>query len=166
MDILTQFLTFLLLSSTQSFFTYNLLRCAFIAEGGARVLSVGCGSGHKELMYAKMFTKSTFIGIDIYPGAIDLAAKNKNDTGVDNAQHYVHDIYDLPIELVDTFDGVMGVDVLHDLPQPCDAVKKMRKLVKAGGFLCILDMPAHKRIADNTGHDMATPLYIISLYHC
>ena len=117
-----------------------------------------------ELTYAKMFPKSTFIGIDIDSAGRDLASTNKNESGLDNA--HVHDVYDLPDEWVGTFDGVMSVDVLHDLPQPCEAVMVARNMLRTEGFLCILDVPAHKRIADNIGNAMAAPLYLMSLYHC
>ena len=119
-----------------------------------------------ELTYAKMFPKSTFIGIDITSAGIELAMENKNKSGLDNAHFYVHDVYDLPDEWVGTFDGVMSVDVLHDLPQPCEAVMVARKMLKTGGYLCILDIPGHKRIADNIGNAMAAPLYVMSIYHC
>ena len=78
----------------------------------------------------------------------------------------MYDVYDLPDEWKGSFDGVMGVDILHDLPRPLDAVKMFRKMLRVGGFLSILDIPANGRIADNIGNDMAAPFYIMSLYHC
>ena len=129
-------------------------------------MSIGCSSGHVERMYAKSYPKSTFIGIDICSDAIDLAIKHKSEAGLDNADFFVYDANDLPTEWIGSFDGVIAVDVLHDLPQPCESVVLFRKLLKEDGFLSILDMPAHKRIADNIGSNMAAMLYTMSIYYC
>ena len=119
-----------------------------------------------ELVYAKMFPKSTFIGIDICAESVDLAVRNKNRSGLDNAEFYAYDVYDLPKKWVGTFDGVMGIDILHDLPRPLEAVMMFRKMLRAGGFLCILDVHAHSRISDNIDNAKASTLYVMSLYHC
>ena len=138
----------------------------FFAEAGGRFLGIGCSSGTVELIYAAHYPKSTFIGIDLSDHAIQEANRKAKSQGLSNVEFRVQDVFKIPEDWTETFDGVMGFDVLHDFPHPDKAVKVFHRVLKVGGMLVFSDIFAHSRIADNKALDDAAMIYTVSLYHC
>ena len=107
-----------------------------------------------------------FIGIDIGEKAICQAKEKAIDQGLGNLEFLVQDVYKMPKDWTETFDGVIGFDFLHDLPYPEKAAKQLRRVLKVGGIFSFMDIFAHSRIADNAKYSSSALMYTISLYHC
>ena len=65
---------------------------------------------------AAAFPNSTFEGFDPSRHAIDRARARLADTGLTNVQLHVAAAADLPA--VPTYDFVLTLDCIHDMPQP------------------------------------------------
>ena len=138
----------------------------FSAESGGRFLGVGCSTGAVDCMYAAKYPNSTFIGVDINENAICQAKEKARNQGLQNVEFFVYDVCKIPEDWTETFDGVIAFDVLHDVPHPERAARELRRVLKVGGMLLVLDVFAHSRIADNSALGGSAMMYIISLYHC
>jgi 2-polyprenyl-3-methyl-5-hydroxy-6-metoxy-1,4-benzoquinol methylase len=63
------------------------------------------------------------------------------------------------------FDLITLCDVLHDLAAPLEALRDIRRLLKADGTLFIVEPKAADRLEDNR-NPVATMFYGFSLFHC
>ena len=104
--------------------------------------------------------------MDFSENAIRQAKEKARNQGLTNVEFCVHDVYKMPEDWTEAFDAVMGFDVLHDFPYPDKAAKELRRLLKVGGILTIMDVFAHSRISDNTVFKEASMQYIVSLFLC
>ena len=69
---------------------------------GARVLDLGCGTGHAVNLMAQAYPCSTFVGYDIAADAIDRAERERVAMELPNARFDVLDVAKLPADpLVD-----------------------------------------------------------------
>ena len=143
-----------------------MVKLSFLTERGGRFLGIGCSTGVVDCIYAAKFPNSTFIGVDISEHAISQAKDKVTKLGLKNLEFCVKDVYEMPTDWADSFDGVIVIDVLHDLPHPQRAAREFRHVLKSGGILAIFDVFGHSRIADNIGYSSASMMYTLSLYHC
>ena len=104
--------------------------------------------------------------MDLSEHAIHQAKTKSKIQGLGNVEFCVYDVHNMPDDWTETFDGVIGFDVLHDFSHPEKAAKELQRVLKFGGILSIMDIFAHSRIADNTTLPTATLLYTESLYLC
>ncbi len=101
---------------------------------GKTVLDVGCGDGLNVVTLAKLGAKVT--GIDISPGAIELAQKRVDVNGLTDSVRLLCS----PIEAADikdgTFDIVWGDAVLHHLIEVLEpTMVQLRRCLKPGGMM-------------------------------
>ena len=136
------------------------------AESSGRFLGIGCSTGVVECIYATKFPQSKFIGIDISEDAIRQAKDKAKSQGLKNVEFCVYDVYKMPEDWTETFDGIIGFDVLHDFPHPDKAVKELRRVLKVGGILVFRDIFSHGRIADNISIQGSAMMYAVSLFEC
>ncbi len=101
---------------------------------GKRVLDVGCGDGHNAVTLAKL--GATVTGIDVSPGAIDLARRCAELSGVSGSTEFLCS----PVEELNlpaaSFDVVWGDAILHHLLADLDPVlAKLASWAKPSGLL-------------------------------
>jgi 2-polyprenyl-3-methyl-5-hydroxy-6-metoxy-1,4-benzoquinol methylase len=101
---------------------------------GKRLLDVGCGDGPNMAMFAKMGAEVT--GIDVSPGALDVAHRRAEANGVADSVHLVCS----PIETADlpdgSFDVVWGDGILHHVLDELEpTVERLCRLVKDDGLI-------------------------------
>lgn len=83
----------------------------FGKESGNVILEIGVGNGRDSIFFARKGNKVT--GIDIAPGAIEMAKKNAHSAGVlDRIIFQVGDAEQLQFKNA-SFDGVYSISVLH-----------------------------------------------------
>ncbi len=93
---------------------------------GKSVCEVGSGNGR----FIKLLSRYAASVCGIEPSdAVDVARDYVKDA--DNVRFVNQSIYD--INLGETFDYVLCLGVLHHLPEPVEAVKKIHQLTKPGG---------------------------------
>ena len=97
---------------------------------GAGVLQIACGSGY----FSKCFREQEFYGIDTSPANIDFAKKHFRG-------HFkVHKSIDLDFG-DQSMDAVLLIGVFHNVDAPTSAylIKEIKRVVKPGGKLLILE---------------------------
>ena len=130
---------------------------ARLAAGG-RALDVGCGAGRVCGALAKAFPKAEIVGVD--PDAESIRRARETSKGID---FRVGDV--ASVEKGSGFDLVTLCDVLHDLAEPLDTLRRARALLKPDGELFIVEPKAADRLEDNRNPVSAT-FYGFSLFHC
>jgi ubiquinone/menaquinone biosynthesis C-methylase UbiE len=130
-------------------------------EGGGRVLDVGYGSGRVGRTIARAFPKCEVVGLDPDPASIERA---RTAAGSTERVRFV-------AGSTSTFDGGEGFDLItacdciHDLAAPARVVGEMKRLLKPGGTLFIVEPRAGDTLAENS-NPIGTMYYGFSLFHC
>lgn len=133
-------------------------------RGGARVADVGCGAGVALLALAGAFPNSTFDGFDPSVHAISRARWKLSDSGLSNATFHHAGAEDLPEE--PTFDFVLTLDCLHDMPRPAEAMAAIRRAIKPDGTWLIKEIRSSNRWSDNLKNPLLAMMYSTSVVTC
>lgn len=112
---------------------------------GARVLSLGCGDGRRELAMAPAVGE--IVGIDLSPVAIDLASRRAAELGLTNVRFEVGDSVQLPAGW-QGFDAVWCAGILHhlsDAEMPA-LLGAARGALRSGGRFISMDPNARRAV--------------------
>ena len=101
---------------------------------GKVILDAGCGSGYSSLVLAVANPGAKIVGIDLSQRSVDVARQRLQHHGFDQAEFHVLGIDDIP-QLNQTFDYINCDEVLYILPQPLQALKILRTVLKPQGIL-------------------------------
>nr|WP_062330748.1 class I SAM-dependent methyltransferase [Herbidospora sakaeratensis] len=126
---------------------------------GARVLDVGCGAGWSSIALARAYPQATVEGVDVDPPSIALAEANAD---VPNVSFRAADAATLPEA---AYDAVFAFECVHDLPRPVETLAAMRRAVRPGGQVVVMD----EAVADAfrpEGDDVERLMYGFSLLIC
>ena len=111
-----------------------------IPATATRVLDLGCGPGDVMIRLARACPSLKITAVDGSPAMIQLAQTAIEESGLSMTirawQGYVPG---LPLP-VGHFDAVLSKDFLHHLPDPMALWHEVRRLVKPGGFICVMDL--------------------------
>jgi SAM-dependent methyltransferase len=115
-----------------------------VTPAHARVLSVGCGDGGKEIA-AACYVREV-VGVDVSTEAVRIAAKAAADVGVGNVSFYAGDARD--VVRAGPFDAVWALALLHhiptgDMPQ---AVADLVAVLRPGGVFVSIDPNARRLV--------------------
>lgn len=94
------------------------------------VLEFGCGTGSTALVHAPYV--KTIHAIDYAQAMIDIAHAKATEAGINNVHFEVQSIDTLNAKN-GTYDIVMGMSILHLLPNRLDVLAKVLQLLKPGG---------------------------------
>jgi ubiquinone/menaquinone biosynthesis C-methylase UbiE len=133
-------------------------------SAGAIVADVGCGAGAGPIAVAQAFPKSEVHGYDNSVFALQLAEENKARAGVGNI--VFHNPEHEPLPVSPTFDFVMTLDCLHDMPRPDLYAAAIRRAIKPDGVWFIIDIDGKGSMEDNLQNPMAGFLYGASIALC
>lgn len=101
----------------------------------AKVLDVGCGTGKFALRLSRVTRGVKIHGIDFSKEMVNKARAKLKDEPV---EFKVGDVEDLPYES-NSFDIVTCANSFHHYPNQKKAVSEMRRVLKEGGKLMIID---------------------------
>lgn len=108
------------------------------ASPAAHVADVGCGLGWSSIAMAKAYPKIKVDGFDIDAPSIELAKANAKAAGVaDRVTFSARSAYDPTLS--GNYDLVTAFEMVHDLSQPVNALKTMRRLAGSKGSVFIVD---------------------------
>jgi SAM-dependent methyltransferase len=133
-------------------------------EDGVRVADVGCGSGVALLTMATAFPKSRFEGFDPSRHAIERARARLAETPLDNVTLHQAGAANLPIR--STYDFVVTLDCVHDMPRPAEALAAIRRAITADGTWLIKDIRASAVWSENLRNPMLAMMYGTSVATC
>lgn len=106
---------------------------------GLRLLDLGCGAGKTSFLLHEMVQPAgSIVGIDYSSARIDYARKHYG--GKEGIDFLVHDLTE-PFNGIGTFDIIWVRFVLEYYRRESPAiVNNLKKLLKPGGYLCLLDL--------------------------
>ena len=114
---------------------------AFLApylRAGMRLIDCGCGPGSITLDLARAVAPAEAIGIDLREDALTQARTLARERGITNVTFRAASVYELPYA-DGSFDAAFACAVLQHLAAPLAALEEMRRVLKPGGVIGIVD---------------------------
>lgn len=105
---------------------------------GMRLIDCGCGPGSITVDLAQAITPGEVIGIDLRAEALTHGRQLARDRGLANVTFHVANVYQLPFP-DGAFDAAFVCAVLQHLAAPREALTEMRRVLKPGGVIGIMD---------------------------
>jgi SAM-dependent methyltransferase len=119
------------------------LHARLLAEPGARVADVGCGTGWSSIAIARAYPLVRVDGFDLDPSSLAAATANAHAAGLaDRVQFELADAARQPTD--EGYDLVTAFEMVHDLARPVQALRTMRALLNPSGVVLVAD----ERVAD------------------
>jgi SAM-dependent methyltransferase len=105
---------------------------------GSLVLEAGCGVGAQTVTLAANSPQANFVSVDISEASLAEARRRVQTLGLRNVVFQRADIFNLPF--ADThFDHVFVCFVLEHLPNPEEALERLRRVLKPGGTMTVIE---------------------------
>ncbi|HET9076434.1 MAG TPA: class I SAM-dependent methyltransferase [Acidimicrobiales bacterium] len=133
-------------------------------ERGAAVADVGCGSGVAVMAMAEAFPHSSFDGYDPSEHAIRRARAKQAEAGLANASFHLREAAELPA--APTYDLVLTLDCLHDMPRPQEAVAAIRRAIAPHGVWLIKEIRSSGSWTENLKNPVLAMMYGTSVATC
>ena len=105
---------------------------------GSRVLEAGCGVGAQTVTLARKSPGAHIVAADISAGSLAEAERRVRDAALHNVRFLQSDIFELPFE-PESFDHLFVCFVLEHLPEPTRALAVLRKHLKPGGTMTVIE---------------------------
>jgi len=105
---------------------------------GARVLEAGCGVGAQTVLLARNSPHAHFTSIDLSHDSIAAAQAAAARAGFTNVTFQAANIFELAFAEA-SFDHVFVCFVLEHLGRPLDALLQLKKVLKPGGTLTVIE---------------------------
>jgi SAM-dependent methyltransferase len=105
---------------------------------GMSVIDCGCGPGSITAALAKIVAPGPVIGIDIRENALAQGRTLARQQSLANLAFAAASIYHLPFA-DGSFDAAFTCAVLQHLAAPLDALREIRRVLKPGGIVGVLD---------------------------
>ena len=105
---------------------------------GSRVLEAGCGVGAQTSILARNSPGAKIIATDVSEASLAEAQKKLDSAGITDVSLVRSDIFELPFETA-SFDHVFVCFVLEHLANPIDALKCLKKMIKPGGTITVIE---------------------------
>ena len=107
-------------------------------QAGMRLIDCGCGPGSITVDLARAVESGDTIGIDLREEAVVQGRMLARERGLANVEFLVASIYQLPFADC-SVDATFTCAVLQHLTAPLAALKEIRRVLKPGGVIGIVD---------------------------
>ena len=108
-------------------------------KSGMTLLDVGCASGSITVGLAKVVDPGQVTGVDISEVEIQRAQQRASESDISNIRFEIGDTNQLDFS-DESFDALFSNNTLEHIPEPADALREMRRVLKPGGIIGIRDM--------------------------
>ncbi|MBP2674933.1 MAG: Methyltransferase type 11 [Deltaproteobacteria bacterium] len=109
-----------------------------VYPAGAEVLEAGCGVGAQTVILARNSPEARFTSMDLSGESLRAARERVASQGLSNVAFQQGDIFRLPFG-ENRFDHVFLCFVLEHLPRPADALSCLRRVLKPGGTVAVIE---------------------------
>jgi SAM-dependent methyltransferase len=116
----------------------NLLHYDSIFNPPGNILEAGCGTGAQTITLAPQNPQCRFTSVDISEDSLAAARKLIEANNIQNVRFQTADIFNLPFP-DESFDHVFVCFVLEHLPEPQKALSSLKKVLKTGGSLSVIE---------------------------
>jgi 2-polyprenyl-3-methyl-5-hydroxy-6-metoxy-1,4-benzoquinol methylase len=133
-------------------------------RAGGRVADIGCGMGWSSIGMASGYPSARVDGFDVDVPSVERARRYAAEAGVaDRVRFEVADAGRLGAD--GAYDLVTAFECVHDLPDPVAVLTSMRRMVRPGGTVLVVD----ERVAETftaPGDEVERLMYGYSLTCC
>jgi ubiquinone/menaquinone biosynthesis C-methylase UbiE len=116
----------------------SLLHEDSIFPKGSTILEADCGVGAQTRIIASKNPESKFVSIDISEDSLRKADALIKSLDIYNVEFQSGDIFDLNFQ-EESFDHIVVCFVLEHLPNPMDALIALKKVLKKGGSITLIE---------------------------
>jgi SAM-dependent methyltransferase len=116
----------------------ELLHADTAYPAGSSVLEVGCGVGAQTVTLARRSPEARITAIDRSAESLAQAREKIERAGITNVEFRQADIFALPFAAA-SFDHVFVCFVLEHLSQPLEALLILKKLLRPGGTITVIE---------------------------
>lgn len=116
----------------------GLLHYDTIYPPGAQILEAGCGIGAQTVILAKNNPRAEITSVDVSLDSLEKARENVKSRGIGNVRFLQANIFSLPFEEA-SFDHLFVCFVLEHLQNPSEALRNLKKVLKPGGTITIIE---------------------------
>ncbi|MDX9788101.1 MAG: methyltransferase domain-containing protein [Desulfobacterales bacterium] len=116
----------------------ELLHSDTVYPAGSKVLEAGCGVGAQTVTLAGNSPEAIITAIDISENSVTVARGKAEAAGITHVTFHQGDIFHLSFE-PESFDHIFVCFVLEHLPRPVDALSILKKYLKAGGTITVIE---------------------------
>jgi 2-polyprenyl-3-methyl-5-hydroxy-6-metoxy-1,4-benzoquinol methylase len=135
-----------------------------VAGEQVRIADFGCGEGLASVAIAQAFPNARIDGFDLDDASIAAATANAASAGLgERVTFRVCDVSGTGI--TESFDLVLMIEVLHDLPDPVGALRTARRAAGTDGAVLIVDERTEDEFGPR-GSAMERFFYAFSTLHC
>jgi SAM-dependent methyltransferase len=124
----------------RSIFPAELARYRYLgleaALPGARIIDVGCGTGHRVLPIAHHFGVKEYVGFDQSSASLDVARTLAAELRCADVTLRAGDLFSLPFPDA-SFDVVISQGVLHHTSDPLRGFRELVRICRPNGFIAI-----------------------------
>lgn len=135
-----------------------------LTSADIRIVDVGCGGGWSTVALAQAYPQARLMGVDIDPPTMEMPVRRANEAGVaDRVTFHIAEGESLSDN--DQFDAAFAFECLHDTPCPVEVLSSIRRRVRSGGQVVIMD----EAVADEfcaPGDEVDQLMYVYSLFIC
>ena len=129
-----------------------------------RIAEVGCGEGLAAITIARTHPNAEIDGFDLDEASIAIATEQAAAAGLsDRVRFAVRDAADPTI--TGTYDLVLAIEMLHDVPDPVGILRTMRRLAGDHGAVLVVDERAEEAFTVPAS-EMERFFYGFSTLHC
>ncbi len=107
-------------------------------RAGSKVLEAGCGVGGQTIILTRHSPEAEFTSIDISEASLKRAEELITGQAIENVDFRQANILQLPFD-DESFDHIFICFVLEHLSQPIDALLEVKRVLKKGGSLTIIE---------------------------
>jgi predicted O-methyltransferase YrrM len=129
-----------------------------------RVADVGMGAGWSSIALAQAYPQLRVEGFDVDEPSVQLARANALSAGVADRVQF-HEAGGDQLERRGPFDAVFAFECIHDMSQPVDVLRAMRRAVSDDGLVIIMDEAVGDRF-EVPGAELDAIMYAFSLFVC
>lgn len=105
---------------------------------GSTILEAGCGIGAQTVTLARQNPETLITSVDISKSSLETAIIACESAGITNVRFQREDIFHLPFTPA-SFDHIFVCFVLEHLPHPLKALKILKKFLKEGGSITVIE---------------------------
>ncbi|MEK5441004.1 MULTISPECIES: class I SAM-dependent methyltransferase [unclassified Fredinandcohnia] len=119
-----------------------------------KIVDLGAGNGFFTIPFAQT-TRDTVYAVDIEQKMLELLKERANKASIENITYIQSDLENIKME-EDTVDKAFIAFVMHEIPNMTKALEEIKRIIKPGGKLLIVDWeavesemgpPLHERIS-------------------
>jgi 2-polyprenyl-3-methyl-5-hydroxy-6-metoxy-1,4-benzoquinol methylase len=105
---------------------------------GLRALSLGCGTGGREIGWARLGAVEHITGIDISPERIECAIQQAKEAGLDDVLSFrAADVRQVLRETPERYDVVLALQSLHHFDHIGETIGLIAPVLRPGGLLIV-----------------------------